>query len=92
MLWVGSKQRSSSRRLTTQHQALLGCLPHRLFVGLAQVNQLLNALLGLQEKGQGNEFWLSRLEQEHSQMGKIAEGAAAPWCRKAPRPLSFPPH
>lgn len=64
MLWVGSKHRSS-RTLTTQHQALLGRLPHRLFVGLAQVNQLLNALFGLQEKGQGDEFWLSGLEQEH---------------------------
>lgn len=87
MLWVGNKQRSSGT-LTTQHQALLGCLPHRLFVGLAQVNQLLDALLGLHEKGQGDEFWLSGLEQEHSQVGKAAQGAAAPWCRKAPRPLS----
>lgn len=86
-LWVGSKQRSS-RTLTAQHQALLGCLPHRLFVSLAQVNQLLDALLGLQEKGQGDEVWLSGLEQEHSQMGRAAQGTAAPWCRKAPHPLS----
>lgn len=86
MLWVGSKQRSR-QTLTAQHQALLGCLPHRLFVGLAQVNQLLDALLGLQEKEQGNEFWLSGLEQEHSHMGKVAEGAAVPWCRNAPHPL-----
>lgn len=86
-LWVGSKQRSS-RTLTAQHQALLGCLPHRLFVGLAQVNQLLDALLGLQEKGQRDEVWLSGLEQEHSQMGRAAQGTAAPWCRKAPHPLS----
>lgn len=87
MLWVGSKLRSS-RILTTQHQALLGCLPHRLFVSLAQVNQLLDALLGLQEKGQGDEFWLSGLEQEHSQL----EGSTrhcSPMVQKSPSSSLF---
>lgn len=86
-LWVGSKQRSS-RTLTTQHQALLGCLPHRLFVCLAQVNQLLDALLGLQKKGQ-DEFWLSGLEQKHSQMRKVAQGAAGPIVQKSPSSFLF---
>ena len=82
----GEGAERSSGTLTAQHQALLGCLPHRLLVGLAQVNQLLDALLGLQ-KGQGADCGWQGWQQGHSPEGKAAQGAAAPWCRKVPRPV-----
>lgn len=83
------RSEGSSKTLTAQHQALLGCLTHRLLVSLAQVNQLLDALLGLQGKGQGGERGWRGWQKGHSPEGKAAQGPAALWCRKVPHPVPF---